>query len=192
MCAAADWAALPLTLWVLWVLHRVDRSHRLLVALLAAYLILALVMVFGVLFLRETTHWPRLERLPWVRRLLVMLREAAPELLHSPALVARGTLLQAAIVVLDGLTLWTLLHAVGMVTAPTAAVAALVAANAAAALSPIPAGLGTFEGTAVGVLVLFDTPIVAALAATLLLRGFALWLPLLPGLWLTRRMLSPY
>ena len=77
-------------------------------------------------------------------------------------------------------------------TAPTAAVAALVAANAAAALSPIPAGLGTFEGTAVGVLVLFDTPIAAALAATLLLRGFALWLPLLPGLWLTRRMLSPY
>ncbi|GMU47526.1 MAG: hypothetical protein AMXMBFR26_23080 [Porticoccaceae bacterium] len=183
-------AALPLTLWVLWALHRVDHTHPLLVALLLGYLILALVMVLGVLLLRETTHWPRLERLPWGRSLLVMLREAAPGLLRSPALVARGTLLQAALVVLDGLTLWTLLHAVGMATAPTAAVAALVAANAAAALSPIPAGLGTFEGTAVAVLALLDTPIAAALTATLLLRGFALWLPLLPGLWLARRLLA--
>jgi uncharacterized membrane protein YbhN (UPF0104 family) len=185
-------AALPLTIWVLWALHQVDRSHPLLVALLLGYLILAAVMVFGVLFLRETTRWPRLERLPRVRGLLVMLREAAPELLHSPALVAQGTLLQAAIVVLDGLTLWTLLHAVGVAVAPAAAVAALVAANAAAALSPIPAGLGTFEGTAVAVLILLDTPIAAALTATLLLRGFALWLPMLPGLWLARRLLAPH
>ncbi len=146
----------------------------------------------GVLFLRETTRWPRLELLPPVRGLLVMLREAAPEPLHSPALVAQGTLLQAAIVVLDGLTLWTLLHAGGVATASAAAVAALVAANAAAALSPIPAGLGTFEGTAVAVLILLDTPIAAALAATLLLRGFALWLPMLPGLWLAQRLLAPH
>jgi hypothetical protein len=30
-------------------------------------------------------------------------------------------------------------------------------------------------------------PIEAALAATLLLRGFTFWLPMLPGLWIARR-----
>jgi hypothetical protein len=31
------------------------------------------------------------------------------------------------------------------------------------------------------------SPLEAALAATLLLRGFTMWLPMLPGLWLVRR-----
>jgi hypothetical protein len=30
-------------------------------------------------------------------------------------------------------------------------------------------------------------PLEAALAATLLLRGLTLWLPMVPGLWLARR-----
>jgi hypothetical protein len=32
-----------------------------------------------------------------------------------------------------------------------------------------------------------DVPIEAALAATLLLRGFTFWIPMLPGIWLARR-----
>jgi hypothetical protein len=34
---------------------------------------------------------------------------------------------------------------------------------------------------------LLGVPIEAALAATLLLRGFTVWLPMLPGVWLARR-----
>jgi len=34
---------------------------------------------------------------------------------------------------------------------------------------------------------LLSVPIETAVAGTLLLRGFAFWLPMLPGLWLARR-----
>jgi uncharacterized membrane protein YbhN (UPF0104 family) len=37
---------------------------------------------------------------------------------------------------------------------------------------------------------LLGVPAAAGLAATLLLRGFTFWLPMLPGLWLARRELS--
>lgn len=33
---------------------------------------------------------------------------------------------------------------------------------------------------------LMGVPIEAALSATLLLRGFTVWLPMLPGMWLAR------
>ena len=58
-----------------------------------------------------------------------------------------------------------------------------------ATLSPIPLGLGTFETSCVGMLHLLGVPLEAALAATLLLRGFTVWLPMPPGLWLARRAL---
>jgi uncharacterized membrane protein YbhN (UPF0104 family) len=51
-------------------------------------------------------------------------------------------------------------------------------------------GLGTFEATCVAMLRTLGVPLEAALMATLLLRGFTLWLPMLPGLLLARRELS--
>jgi uncharacterized membrane protein YbhN (UPF0104 family) len=56
-------------------------------------------------------------------------------------------------------------------------------------MGPIPLGLGSFEAVCVSVLGLAGVPVAAGLPATLLLRGFTLWLPMLPGLWLTRREL---
>jgi uncharacterized membrane protein YbhN (UPF0104 family) len=41
----------------------------------------------------------------------------------------------------------------------------------------------------VAVLHLTGVSVEAALAATLLLRGFTFWLPMLPGMWLVRREL---
>ena len=48
-------------------------------------------------------------------------------------------------------------------------------------MRPIPLGLGTFEATAAAMLHALGVPIEAAITATLLLRGFTLWLPLIPG-----------
>jgi len=51
---------------------------------------------------------------------------------------------------------------------------------------------GTYVCTAVvwkRVLYYVNIPVEAALTSTLLLRGFTLWLPMLPGLWLARRQL---
>lgn len=53
--------------------------------------------------------------------------------------------------------------------------------------SLIPGGLGTYEAACLAMLTLFHVPVEAALGATLLQRGFTYWLPMLPGLWLSRR-----
>jgi uncharacterized membrane protein YbhN (UPF0104 family) len=54
-------------------------------------------------------------------------------------------------------------------------------------LAPIPMGLGSFEAVSIGTLRLAGIPFEAALSATLLFRGFTLWLPLLPGMVAARR-----
>lgn len=60
-------------------------------------------------------------------------------------------------------------------------------ASLAATLILMPGGLGTFETACVAMLTLLRVPVEAALAATLLQRGLTYWLPMLPGLWLSRR-----
>jgi uncharacterized membrane protein YbhN (UPF0104 family) len=100
-----------------------------------------------------------------------------------------STTLQAAIFALDAGTLWAALHAVGLDSSFWIALPSLVLASIVTTLGPVPLGLGTFEATAVGTLAALGTPLQAALAATLLLRGFTVWLPMLPGLYLARRRL---
>ena len=53
-----------------------------------------------------------------------------------------------------------------------------------------PGGLGTFEATSVFTLKMVGVPIPVALSATLLFRGMSFWLPLLPGLWFSRRYMA--
>ena len=62
----------------------------------------------------------------------------------------------------------------------------MLGASILAALSPIPMGLGSFEAGSTAMLSLLGVPVHTALAGTLLVRGFTLWLPLLPGLVLMR------
>ncbi len=62
-------------------------------------------------------------------------------------------------------------------------------ANVVATVAFVPMGLGTFEGGCIGMLLFLGVSIEAALAATILLRGFTFWLPMGPGLWFARREL---
>jgi len=64
-----------------------------------------------------------------------------------------------------------------------------VFASVVATLALVPGGIGTFEGSSVVMLHAHGVELEAALAATLLLRGFTFWLPMLPGLVLARREL---
>ena len=84
-----------------------------------------------------------------------------------------------------------MLRAVGSPTGFAPAFACFLIASVFATLMVVPGGLGTFEGASVAMLHLFGVPLAAALAATLLLRGFTFWLPMLPGLWLARREMAP-
>jgi uncharacterized membrane protein YbhN (UPF0104 family) len=51
-------------------------------------------------------------------------------------------------------------------------------------------GLGSFEAVSIGMLRAMGVPFEAALSATLLFRGYTLWVPLIPGMFAARRQLK--
>jgi uncharacterized protein (TIRG00374 family) len=107
--------------------------------------------------------------------------------MQSPALYARATWLQFVVQLLDAITLWAALAAVGERGSLFAVLAAFMLASAFRSVAAVPGGLGTFEAGSVGALVAFGIPAVPALAATLVFRGLSFWLPLLPGAALVHR-----
>jgi glycosyltransferase 2 family protein len=116
--------------------------------------------------------------------------EAPAELVHSKTLIAELTLLNGFVFVLDALTMQFCLFSLGM-TAPFGAVfAAFMVASIVMTLGPVPLGLGSFEGSSIAMLRLMGVSFEAALSATLLFRGFSLWLPLAGGMILARRELK--
>ena len=107
--------------------------------------------------------------------------------LRNPVLMSRTSVLQAAIFLLDGVTLWIAFEAIGSHISLPVAFAAHMLGTVAATLGPIPLGLGTFEGGAVAVLASANVPLEVGLLAVLYTRALSFWLPMLPGLWLARR-----
>ncbi len=130
-----------------------------------------------------------IKRVPGVATLLKAMAEAPADLLKRPRPFLRATLMQLCVFLLDAATLWVMLEAIGAHGAMPAAFAAFMMASLAATIGPMPLGLGTFEAVSVAVLHLQGQSVEAALTATLLLRGFTFWLPMLPGLFVARREL---
>jgi uncharacterized protein (TIRG00374 family) len=128
-------------------------------------------------------------RIPGLKLVLQALAQTTGELVHDWRLLSVATTLHGSVFLLDSLTLWVMLQAVGHPVSFWVVLPSFIMASVVATLGPVPLGLGTFEASCVAMLAALGVPIEAALTATLLLRGFTLWLPMLPGLWLTRRML---
>ena len=82
-----------------------------------------------------------------------------------------------------------MLYAIGQDASFLVVFPSFVIASMVATLGPVPLGLGTFEATCVAMLTMLGITLEAAFTATLLLRGFTLWLPMFPGLWLAKREL---
>jgi uncharacterized protein (TIRG00374 family) len=117
---------------------------------------------------------------------------AAPvDVLHSRWFWCRAFVLQVAVLLLDGSTLFVLLVAVGAQPHPVAVLGSFMMATAVTGTLPLPGNLGTFEAALVAMLHLAGVRIEPALAAALLLRGFTIWLPMIPGLWYSRRLAHP-
>jgi len=129
-------------------------------------------------FLRKSEH---------AKDFFDLVGKAPTDLVRSRALISQLTLLNGAVFVLDALTMQFCLLSLG-VTAPFGAVfAAFMVASIVMTLGPVPLGLGSFEGSSIAMLRLMGVPFEAALSATLLFRGFSLWLPLIGGMILARR-----
>jgi len=128
-----------------------------------------------------------LERLPGVGELMAALAAGKPASLLAPRLIAETVALQLAIFVLDALTLSAMLEAISAPVGFPLVFATFVMTSVATSLAWVPGGLGAFEASCVALLHLHGVPLEAALASTLLLRGFTFWLPMVPGFALARR-----
>jgi len=177
------------SLALLWFYHAI---HIWIVLLVGLFCLVAVAIPAGALFLQNLSKkkLPKLfTRLPNVRDLLQGFSQAPKDLLRNRFLVVTSVLLYIAVFLLDAATLWVMLHAIGQNVSFLATFPSFVVSSIVSTLSPIPLGLGVFEASSVGMLKALGIPLEAGLTATLLLRGFTLWLPMLPGLWLARREL---
>lgn len=178
-------------LTLLWLHHQASRT---LAMVLTVFLAIAGAIVVLVLWLGRSGGGrlaTRLRGVTWLRRFFETVAAAPSSLLRDGALIARVGLCNLCVFLADGATLWVCLRALGYSAAFWEAFVALVLAMIVTTLGPIPMGLGSFEATATGALHVVGVPTEAAFAAVMLLRLGTLWLPLLPGLWLIRRLGRP-
>ncbi|NLX18581.1 MAG: flippase-like domain-containing protein [Desulfobulbus sp.] len=182
-------AYLTAALATLWLLHFYHAIHTWIVAVVIIFSLVAAGIPTGALWLRSLGHKepPRILRhAPGLKQLMEDVAEAPNELMHRPALLIVATLLHLSVFCFDAATLWVMLQVVGMPVSFWAVFPCFVLASMVATIGPIPLGLGSFEATCVGMLGVMGVPVETALTATLLLRGFTLWLPMLPGMWMVR------
>ncbi len=130
----------------------------------------------------------RLLRLPGIGRAVMLLQQAEPHLARNPSVLARATVLQLMIVVLDAATMWVLVRALGSSASPGDVFASFMISSLLRTVGFMPGGLGVFEAASVATLALAGIPAPVGLSATLLFRGLSFWLPMLPGLVFSRRL----
>jgi uncharacterized membrane protein YbhN (UPF0104 family) len=187
---AAYAAAALAALIVLQFHHGVGAAIVVVAALFAIFVVGVPISVLSLRWLPDGPWIDRLRRVPGAAPLLEAIAAAPTDPLRDPLLMAKTTALQLAIFLLDGATLYVMLRALNQAASPFSAFASFMLADVVATLGPIPLGLGVFEGVSVAMLNMTGASLEAALAATLLLRGFTFWLPMAPGLWLARRELG--
>jgi uncharacterized membrane protein YbhN (UPF0104 family) len=174
----------------LWLYHD---FHHWMVIVAGLFFVLVIAMPGAILLLTRSTgrnalpSW--LQRLPVISGVVETFHDVPDDMLRKPGLLFEATLYQVAIFVLDASTLWAMFSALGEPTGFWLAFPAFVVATIVATISLIPLGLGSFELTCAGLLVSLGVRLETALTATLLLRGFTIWIPMIPGLLLTRREL---
>jgi uncharacterized protein (TIRG00374 family) len=130
-----------------------------------------------------------LRRIRTVCELFEMIREAPTGLVRNWRIVGELALLNGAVFALDGLTMQLCLFALGTDVPFSAAFTAFIMASIVVTLGPIPMGLGSFEAVSIAMLRAMGVPFEAALSATLLFRGYTLWVPLIPGMFAARKQL---
>jgi uncharacterized protein (TIRG00374 family) len=186
---AAYLIAVVLSLVLLRVRHAV---HLWLLLVSGGFALASFGLPAAVIWYRESLA-PKLPawiaRLPAIGSVLDSVAAAPGGMLHDRSLFLRAVTLQFTEILLDAGTLFVLLLAIGSSASPSAVFASFVMASAVSTVVPVPLGLGTFEASLITMLRLVGVPIEPALTATLLLRGFTLWLPMLPGLVSARREL---
>jgi uncharacterized membrane protein YbhN (UPF0104 family) len=161
---------------------------------LAATLALSAIAI-GVLLSAFGMRWKGAAFAAFLCRRLPRLVDPLQAMADAPVALLRLRVLagqfawQLAEMLLDAASLWLVFRGLGQDVAYAVALSAFVTASIVGTLSPIPMGLGSFEAACVAMLRSLGVGIEASLMATVLLRGFTVWLPMLPGVLLIRREL---
>lgn len=185
----AAFAACALLSAAVYLAHGLLRGPILAIAVPFAVIATAIPAAIALLVRAGPSAARRLRIRP-LRRLLDALGRTRRDVLLDPRVLGASTALQAATFALDACTLLVMLAAFGHPASPVHVLAAFTLASAAELVGPVPGGLGAFEAGCVVGLTAFGTPIETALFATLLLRGFTFWLPMLPGALIARRAVT--
>ena len=179
-----------LVLIVLWWKSRMS-------VLLGTAVLLFLTVACAIPVLILWLHRRGQEKLPrWLARwskardFFELVGEAPRKLIRDPQLIGSLTLLNSLVFLADAATMQACVLALGLHAPLSAGYVAFMMASIAVILGPVPMGLGSFEAVSISMLRLFGVPFEAALSATLLFRGFTLWLPLIPGGLLLRKELK--
>jgi uncharacterized protein (TIRG00374 family) len=170
-----------------------NSTSSVIVGVMAAFLAVAAAIPALALWLQKNGErvlpsW--LQRFGPLRELSQMIGKAPTRLVRDRRLITELTLLNGVSFVLDAWTMQFCLFALGVNGPFAAAFAGFIMASIITTLGPIPMGLGSFEAVSVGTLRSMGVPFEAALSATLLFRGFTLWVPLIPGTISARRALK--
>ncbi|MEZ6120013.1 MAG: lysylphosphatidylglycerol synthase transmembrane domain-containing protein [Pirellulaceae bacterium] len=176
--------ALGLTCWILLTSHDLTPTFRTAMGLFS--IILATTTVTLIL-VRQSLRKRRPDLLcRW-------LEKHHPDWLHEVAepslpwsIFLQVSLYQLLIFAFDTATLHVILNSMHSNTTWHDDFVCVVVAQSVGSIGMSPGGLGTFEATCVAVLRSHEIPLEAALAATLTLRAFTFWLPMLPGFWAAR------
>lgn len=171
----------------LWYMQDITRIILLLVAVFAIILIAVPMVILWLLSHKDKELPAWLFRFKPLAKAKEVIKSVSSEQVYSPKLLLIASLFNLIIFLLDSCTLWAALQSICISVSFLTAFIALVMASIAATLSALPGGLGGFEAGSVAMLTLMGVPIEAALTGTLILRGFTLWLPLLPGLYFARK-----
>lgn len=169
-------------------------NFYLMLILVAFFLFISLCTVVFWQFLHHHREWKFLNfvrRFKAVSKVLDMMSQIPQEEIIPTQLFLNSTILRLIIFILDGLTLYVLMLSIGHPAGLLLTFIAHAAGSIGGVMSFLPGGIGGFEAACTLILVLGGVPIEAALAGTLLLRAFVLWLPLIPGLIFARREIFP-
>ncbi len=164
-----------------------------LVFMSALFLAFALAMTVGIIALagRRGKAGTRLTRLPVIKGVVNLLQDADPTLVRNPRVFGAATAWQVAIFLLDSATVWVCIRSLGTTAPADAVFASFMISSLVRTMGVVPGGLGTYEAASVLTLRSVGISLSVGLSATLIFRGLSFWMPMLPGLWFSRRIVKP-
>lgn len=163
-----------------------------LVSVSLLFIAFAVAMTIGIIALagRHAKPGSLVTRLPAIRNAATFLEHSDAALVRDTRVLTSATTWQIAIFVLDAATMWVCIRSLGA-TAPLDAVfASFMISSLVRTMGIVPGGLGTYEAASVFTLRLVGIGLSVALSATLIFRGLSFWIPMLPGLWASRRIMK--